>query len=303
MTGVEQSVTYHPINDANNAHILEIEFPEGHDKEEVTKILKQAGKSGRHAEFFNRSGVYVYFLTHKDKKTKLDVKKVYVGQATQLESRALNKARLKNERVSKVLLFSTKRKQQFDESEIQHLEYYILQRLNNSTMPVKNAQSVAPSITTKKRTSGVEDWFESMGDYLQGRFGGLFDNASPIGFDVEIELRKRDNKTQYCIGKARYNPSTERVLILSEHTVASYRRWQVPLTYQKVKSEMITSGLLKLEPGRYGKHSHDGYVFTKDLVLMNISEATTIILNAPQATNKWFIEGTDITLQEYLKKM
>ena len=168
-------------------------------------------------------------------------------------------------------------------------------------MPVKNAQSVAPSITTKKRTSGVEDWFESMGDYLQGRFGGLFDNASPVGFDVEIEPGQEITKRNIALEKHDTTPPLNECLF-SEHTVASYRRWQVPLTYQKVKSAMITSGLLKLEPGRYGKHSHDGYVFTKDLVLMNISEATTIILNAPQATNKWFIEGTDITLQEYLKR-
>jgi len=31
---------------------------------------------------------------------------------------------------------------------------------------------------------------------------------------------------------------------------------------------------------------------------MNISEATTIILNAPQAANAWFIVGTNTTLQD-----
>jgi hypothetical protein len=292
MTNADNRITYHSIEEVPNAHILEISFPKGHDKEEVTSILKEAGFGKRHSQFFNRSGVYIYFLTHNEKE------KVYVGQATQLESRALNKARLKKEQVSRMLLFSTKRQHQFDESEIQHLEYYVLQRLKNSSMPVKNAQSVAPSITSEKRSGNVEDWFNSMDGYLKGKFDGLFDNASPVGFDVEIELRERNNKTQYCVGKARFNSITKRVLILADQTIASHRRWQVPLTYQKVKSAMIASGLLSLEKAKYGKYTHDGYVFKNDMVLMNISEATTIILNAPQAANAWFIVGTNTTLQD-----
>ena len=109
MANSNNMVTYHSVEEAPNAHILEISFPKGHDKEEVTSILNEAGIGKRHSQFFNRSGVYIYFLTHNEKE------KVYVGQATQLESRALNKARLKKEQVSRMLLFSTKRQHQFDE--------------------------------------------------------------------------------------------------------------------------------------------------------------------------------------------
>jgi hypothetical protein len=292
MTDTGQQVIYHPIDEAVHAHALEISIPESHDNEQVTAILKEAGKGDLHAHFFNRSGVYVYFLNHNDEQ------KVYVGQATNLESRALNKARLKRESVSRVLLFSTKRKHQFNEAEIQHLEYYVLRRLNNSNKLVKNSQSVSPSIGSKKLTSGVEDWFTSMDYYLQGRFEGVFDNADPIGFDVEIELRERDNAKHYCIAKARFNRTTKRVQIIADKTVASHGRWMVPKTYQGVKTNMISTGLLKLQPTKYGKHCHDGYVFTSDLVLMNISEATTIILNQPQASNEWYVVETGERLQD-----
>ena len=280
------------MDDASHAHALEIIFPENHDNDQVTAILREAGKGEHHAHFFNRSGVYVYFLNHNDEQ------KVYVGQATNLESRALNKARLKRERVTRVLLFSTRRKHQFNEAEIQHLEYYVLRRLNNSNKLVKNAQSVSPSIGSEKLTSGVEDWFISMEKYLEGRFDGVFDNADPIGFDVEIELRERDNATHYCISRAMFNPTTKRVQIIKDETVASHRRWQVPKTYQEVKTNLISTGLLKLKPGAYGKHAHDGYEFSTNLVLMNITEATTIILNAPQASNQWYVVKTGEKLQE-----
>jgi len=292
MTNNGEHVIYHPIDSAVHAHVLQIDFPESHDNELVTAILMEAGKGERHAHFFNRSGVYIYFLTHNDEE------KVYVGQATHLESRALNKARLKRECVSRVLLFSTKRKNQFNEAEIQHLEYYILRRLNNSNKLVKNAQSVSPSIGSKKLTGGVEDWFTSMDDYLEGRFAGVFDNADPVGFDVEIELRERDNVKQYCIGRANFNPTTKRVQIIADKTVASHGRWMVPKKYQEVKTDMISTGLLKLKAKAYGKHSHDGYEFTGNLVLMNITEATAIILNQPQASNQWYVVETGEKLQK-----
>lgn len=147
----------------------------------------------------------------------------------------------------------------------------------------------------------MEGWFDSVKEYLFGKFDGVFDASDPVGYDLEIELTCRNNKSHYCVGKARYNPNTERVLILKEGTVASHARWQVPLTYQKVKTALISTGQLSLQQIEGSKYSHAGYVFKEDTVVMNISEATTIILNAPQAANAWFLVGSEprLTLQEY----
>ena len=53
---------------------------------------------------------------------------------------------------------------------------------------------------------------------------------------------------------------------------------------------MINSKEL-IETKPHGKFDHSGYEFSEDRVLMNISEATTIILNAPQGANAWKIES------------
>ena len=78
MTGVEQSVE-HIIQSMTPIMLtfLKSNSLEGHDKEEVGEKFSSKENPVKAAvmKFFNR-GVYVYFLTHKDKKTKLDVKGV-----------------------------------------------------------------------------------------------------------------------------------------------------------------------------------------------------------------------------------
>ena len=280
---------YHDVAGIDG-HFLVIDFPDSPNRQKVTEILNEAKQNGRHAQFFNRSGAYVYYLQH-DKK-----EKIYIGQATQLESRALDKSRLANENVSCVILFSNTGKNQFDEAEIQHLEYTILSHVNNSNMLVKNAQSVAPSITSSTRKTKIEDWFKIIkGTLIELEKGGFSDADEPIGKYKEIYL-ERDNSTHYCSAKVRLYVDTKRVFI-PEGTIASHRRWQVPLTYQKVKTGLITGKVL-VPDGPKGEHGHESYVFTKNKVLMNISEATTIILNAPQGANAWRLSDTGEVLQD-----
>jgi hypothetical protein len=281
-------VTYHDIKGLDG-HFLEIDFPNPSDVDEIKLILTTASKDlNHHSSFFNRSGAYVYYLEHKEEQ------KVYVGQASQLESRALNKNRLSNEKVRKVLLFSNTRADQFDESEIQHLEYTILRELNNSDAIVKNVQSVSGSITTEARRNAVRDWFDVVKKKMVGKFDGFTNRTKPVGKMVKIRLT-RDNSTHFCYAEAEFFYETGRVWI-PKGTVASHRRWQVPLTYQKVKTGMINANEL-IETKPHGKFAHSGYEFAEDRVLMNISEATTIILNAPQGSNAWKIGDTNEFLQ------
>ena len=280
---------YHDVAGIDG-HFLVIDFPDSPNRQKVTEILNEAKQNGRHAQFFNRSGAYVYYLQH-DKK-----EKIYIGQATQLESRALDKSRLANENVSCVILFSNTGKNQFDEAEIQHLEYTILSHVNNSNMLVKNAQSVAPSITSSTRKKKIEDWFDCIKETLIDlKFLGFSNAPEPIGQYKEIYLKK-DNSTHYCSAKVRLYTDTKRVFI-PKGTIASHRRRQVPLTYQKVKTGLITSKVL-VPDGPKGEHGHESYIFSKNMVLMNISEATTIILNAPQGANAWRLSDTGEVLQD-----
>ena len=282
-------VRYHDVKGLDG-HFLEIEFPDSSNVDEIKSILTTASRELKHhSSFFNRSGAYVYYLEHDGKD------KVYVGQASQLESRALNKNRLSNEKVRKVLLFSNTRADQFDESEIQHLEYTILRELNNSDAIVKNVQSVSGSITTEARRNAVRDWFENVKKHLVGNFDGFTNRTKPLGKSVKIWL-DRDNSTHYCKAEAEFFYETGRVWI-PKGTVASHRRWQVPRTYQKVKTGMINSKEL-IETKPHGKFGHPGYEFGEDRVLMNISEATTIILNAPQGANAWRIVDSNEILQD-----
>ena len=287
---------YHDVAGIDG-HFLVIDFPDSPNRQKVTEILNDVKQNGHHAQFFDRSGAYVYYLQHNGDK------KIYVGQATNLESRALDKSRLANENVSCVILFSNTGKNQFDEAEIQHLEYTILSHVNNSNMLVKNAQSVAASITSPLRIKGIEDWFDVVKNTLIVlKFPGFSDAYEPIGEYIEIYL-ERDNSTHYCsagvVGVSkpvRFYTNTKRVFI-PKGTIASHRRLQVPRTYQKVKTGLITGKVL-VPDGPKGEHGHESYVFTKNKVLMNISEATTIILNAPQGANAWRLSDTGEVLQD-----
>ena len=282
------NVTYHDVKGLDG-HFLEIDFPNPSDVDEIKSILTTASKDLKHhSSFFNRSGAYVYYLEHDGED------KVYVGQASQLESRALNKNRLSNEKVRKVLLFSNTRDDQFDESEIQHLEYTILRELNNSDAIVKNVQSVSGSITTEARRNAVRDWFENVKKQLVDKFDGFTNRTKPEGKSIKIRL-SRDNSTHYCKAEVVFFYETGRVWV-PKGTVASHQRWQVPLTYQKVKTGMINAREL-IETKPHGKFNHSGYEFSEDRVLMNISEATTIILNAPQGANAWRIVDSNEILQ------
>jgi hypothetical protein len=126
---------------------------------------------------------------------------------------------------------------------------------------------------------------------------GFTGSKRPVGKSIQIEI-KRDNKTHFCECTAEYFISSGRVLI-PKGSKSSKNRWQVPRIYQDLKTNYFGAGILNLS-GSYGKDGHNCYVFQEDRILLNISEATTIILNQPQAANAWNVVGKGITLQEYL---
>jgi hypothetical protein len=286
------------IDGWDKGHFLIIEMPEN-SPDFADKLKTRMGIVKKNKKFnsgfMNYPGAYIYLIDDGEKK-------VYVGQATHLESRALNKNRLKKESVVKVILFSNScgpKNKKFDEAQIQHLEYTILERLKQSSdVTIRNKQSVHPSITTLERRRYIEGWFDKIEPKLISLGIDGFSGAKrPVGKSIKISIN-RDNKTHYCDCTAEYFLSSGRVLI-PKGSMASKNRWQVPRIYQDLKTNYIGAEILKLS-GSHGKEGHQCYVFQEERVLLNISEATTMILNQPQAANAWTVVKDETSLQDYL---
>jgi hypothetical protein len=255
------------------------------DKDMVIVLFPPSSRESlrkKHDGIMNRSGVYLHLSATEDGRPS-----IYAGQARHLETRGAHPARIKDRDL--VILAARRDPRDMDENWRQELEHLLIKGL------VKREESDNIVCENKKRepASYCEDkeeihtWFKSL-------LRGLKDRKVPGFFtkkygDPKVELysiksSQRATKNHFEVDGARYIPSTGRVTV-PIGSLASRNRSCVPISHQEVKTDLIKSGILKLE----GKQ----FRFTKEYPFGSRSEATAVIINSPKGWEAagWELDG------------
>jgi hypothetical protein len=235
----------------------------------------------KNRDVFGKSGVYLYVNENKVEKTA----SIYAGQARHLDSRADDPKRILNRH--SIILITRKGNQQMDENWRQHLEHLLIQNLTDRAPQYgficENRSREPASYASTGVRSTIQSWYNELENELSSK--------GVVGFDKR-KFTPPNTETYYCQSESSartkvYNAICEYsedagTVYVKEGSFAAIGRWQVAVTHQKVKTNLIDKRIL-VEAELNGKPC---YRFTQDVTFFSQSEATAVIVNSPISWNK-----------------
>jgi len=244
-------------------------------------------------DIFGKSGIYLYVNESKTRNTV----SIYAGQARHLDSRADDPKRFMNDdgstKYTSIVLITREGNLQMDENWRQHLEHLLIADLTDRSRGkgfiCENRTREPASYATEKEREIIEFWYTELEEELAMRGIAGFDNRKFSAPSTQTYYCESGKSARTKIFKAigEYSEVAGTVHVL-EGSYAAIHRWQVAVTHQRVKSNLIEKGIL-IEDKLDGK---DCYRFTQDVTFSSKTEATAVIVNSPRSwdDNLWFVK-------------